>query len=47
MPLPRRVAAWFVTGPAGHLLAGFLDWLELFTGWIWARVRRRDPWAPR
>jgi hypothetical protein len=25
----RRIAAWVVTGPLGHLAAGVLDWLSL------------------
>jgi len=24
-----RLAAWLVTGPLGHLVAGVLDWLAL------------------
>ena len=47
MPLSRRIAAWMVTGPLGHLAAGVTDWLVLFTGWLWSRARRRDPWAAR
>ena len=45
MPLPRRVAAWLLTGPLGHLAAGVVDWLVLFRRWAWARMRGRDPWA--
>jgi hypothetical protein len=25
----RRFAAWAVTGPLGHLLAGLIDWASL------------------
>jgi len=39
-----RFAAWLVTGPLGHLAGGFLDWLELLGGYLWARARGRDPW---
>jgi hypothetical protein len=43
-PLPprRRLAAWLVTGPVGHLYAGVADWLTLLVRWAWARVRRRE-----
>jgi hypothetical protein len=45
MPLPRRLAAWLLTGPVGHLAAGLVDMLGLIRRWAWARVRGRDPWA--
>jgi hypothetical protein len=45
MPPSRRLAAWLVTGPLGHLAAGVVDWLELFGRYVWARARGRDPWA--
>jgi hypothetical protein len=32
----ERFAAWFVTGPLGHLASGVADWVVL----IW-RVRQR------
>jgi hypothetical protein len=35
-----RLAAWLVTGPLGHLVAGVADWLELVARWAVARVRR-------
>jgi hypothetical protein len=35
-----RLAAWLVTGPLGHLLAGVADWLALLARWAWSRVRR-------
>jgi hypothetical protein len=35
---------WFYTGPAGHLVAGVLDWVALLGRYAWARARRRDPW---
>ena len=25
----RRIAAWYLTGPVGHLVAGVLDWAGL------------------
>jgi hypothetical protein len=36
----RRLAAWLVTGPLGHLWAGVADWVELLTRWLTARLRR-------
>jgi hypothetical protein len=44
VPLHRRLAAWLVTGPLGHLAAGVVDWLVLGGRWASARVRGRDPW---
>jgi hypothetical protein len=38
----RRFAAWYVTGPLGHLLAGLADWGELLARYWWARLRRRE-----
>jgi hypothetical protein len=32
----ERLAAWIVTGPIGHFVAGAIDWIAL----LW-RVRRR------
>jgi len=33
----ERIAAWFVTGPLGHLVSGCVDWAVL----LWrARSRR-------
>jgi hypothetical protein len=43
LPLRLRVAAWVVTGPAGHLWAGLCDWGELVARYAWARVRGREP----
>jgi hypothetical protein len=37
-----RVAAWLVTGPVAHFVAGFLDWVELLCRWGWARLRGRE-----
>ena len=37
----RRLAAWFVTGPLGHLAAGVADWAALL--WQLARDRLRRP----
>jgi hypothetical protein len=45
MPRHRRLAAWIVTGPVGHLAAGIVDWAALFARWAAARARGRDPWA--
>jgi hypothetical protein len=28
-----RLAAWIVTGPFGHLVAGVTDWAELLIRW--------------
>jgi hypothetical protein len=38
-----RVAAWLVTGPVGHLVAGVVDWAALLARLWWARARRREP----
>lgn len=27
--MKERVAAWYVTGPLGHLVAGIADWVQL------------------
>jgi hypothetical protein len=35
-----RLAAWLVTGPLGHLLAGLADWAELLARRLGARRRR-------
>jgi hypothetical protein len=35
-----RLAAWLVTGPLGHLLAGVADWVVLLARWVRSRVRR-------
>jgi hypothetical protein len=42
-PLPTRFAAWLVTGPVGHFVAGMADWAELLARYWWARARGRDP----
>jgi hypothetical protein len=36
-----RLAAWLVTGPLGHLLAGLVDWVVLLARLL--RSRRRVP----
>jgi hypothetical protein len=36
-----RLAAWLVTGPLGHLVAGVADWAALLARWLWSRVWRR------
>jgi hypothetical protein len=41
MPAHRRFAAWLVTGPAGHLVGGVLDWALLLRRYLWARLRGR------
>jgi hypothetical protein len=35
-----RLAAWLVTGPVGHLVAGVADWAELLARALWSRRRR-------
>jgi drug/metabolite transporter superfamily protein YnfA len=37
----RRIAAWYVTGPLGHLVAGVADIGGMFVRWQWLRLRRR------
>ena len=27
--VPERVAAWLLTGPIGHLVAGAIDWVAV------------------
>jgi hypothetical protein len=39
--MPQRFAAWFVTGPLGHLVAGAADWAALL--WAVAQARRHGP----
>jgi hypothetical protein len=36
-----RLAAWLVTGPVGHLLAGLADWAVLLARLALGRARRR------
>jgi hypothetical protein len=33
----ERLAAWFVTGPLGHLASGVADWVAL----LWRAAARR------
>jgi hypothetical protein len=40
VPVRTRIAAWLVTGPLGHLVAGILDWAELLARLLWSRLRR-------
>jgi hypothetical protein len=35
----RRIAAWYVTGPLGHLVAGVADWGELLARQWASRLR--------
>ncbi|HEX8102574.1 MAG TPA: hypothetical protein VF533_08180 [Solirubrobacteraceae bacterium] len=48
LPPHRRLAAWVVCGPLGHLYGGVADWVELFLRWQWeerfrpARLRWRS-----
>jgi hypothetical protein len=35
----QRFAAWFVTGPLGHLVSGVADWVALL--WTLAQSRRQ------
>jgi len=40
-----RVAAWYVSGPVGHFVAGALDAAELLVRMLWQRARgRRAEW---
>jgi hypothetical protein len=41
----RRLAAWIVTGPVGHLYGGVLDLTALLARTAYARARGRDPWS--
>lgn len=45
MPRHRRLAAWAVTGPLGHLVAGIVDWAALAGRYAYARARGREPFA--
>jgi hypothetical protein len=41
---PRdRLAAWLVTGPAGHLWSAAADIVVLWARYGWARATRRTP----
>jgi hypothetical protein len=37
----RRLAAWYVTGPLGHLVAGVADLGGAFVRWRWSLLRAR------
>lgn len=43
--IPRRtaLAARLVTGRAGHLYGGVVDWVVLLVRFGWARARGKDP----
>jgi hypothetical protein len=43
MPPRRRLQAWVLTGPLGHLYGGVADICGALAGYWWARVRDRDP----
>jgi len=43
--LRTRIAAWLLTGPAGHLVAGATDWVTLLARYGWARARGRTPFS--
>jgi hypothetical protein len=37
----ERLAAWLVTGPLGHLVAGVADWVTMLVRWRVQVARRR------
>ena len=37
----ERAAAWYVTGPLGHFVAGVADWAQLLIRFAAARTRAR------
>jgi hypothetical protein len=37
----RRLAAWYVTGPLGHLVAGIADLGAMSGRYWWSRLRDR------
>jgi hypothetical protein len=39
-----RFAAWLVTGPLGHFVAGLIDWLALLVHIGRARMKGEAPW---
>jgi hypothetical protein len=39
--MARRLQAWLVCGPLGHLCAGMADSMELLLRWQWSRLRGR------
>lgn len=41
----ERVAAWLVTGPAGHTWSAVADLTVLWGRYGWARARGRDPFG--
>ena len=42
LPAAERIAAWIVTGPVGHLVAGALDWGQLLARVLVARARGKE-----
>lgn len=43
--MASRFAARILTGPAGHFVAGVVDWLALLVHYLIARATGRDPWT--
>ena len=43
----ERLATWLLTGPAGHLAGGVMDWAERLGRYLWARARGHPltPWG--
>ncbi|WP_306765256.1 hypothetical protein [Solirubrobacter soli] len=37
----ERFAAWFVTGPLGHLASGIADWAVLISGALMRKMKAR------
>jgi hypothetical protein len=42
LSLKRRLAAWLITGPIGHLVAGLADWVTMLARYWWARAKGMD-----
>jgi len=43
----ERLAAWYRTGPLGHLVAGAADWAQWLSAHAWRRARARVTAARR
>lgn len=39
--MTERLAAWYRTGPLGHLVAGVADWAQWLSSYAWRRARTR------